>query len=366
MAEYKVVFRDENPEWQEKCPVLIEAVQVSRDVQSSAAFLQLRVGNIADKTIGSVFVEAKVVSPDGEAETVSVESLDADIAPNAEYRPSAVQLSNPEIATVKVYVTRIDDRRDFGKVISAPTPQPIAMSQDALDERRRQLVEMGLANAPLGYRHQDGNGWWMCACGALNISNQKCRMCGIKKGSLTNLENEALLEEQCAERKYLDASARLVSNNVTAVEKARTTFASLGDYKDSVDLICQCDDKIKALKKGGSKKIPPCSVEDTQELCNALYALSASSLGFESKPIRKYSNVTFKYEITGCMPGGLDDRTVSVYDSIHNESKQKQLKYGGGGSLLMSQLIDGGGHSATITITDDATGSVLLDETISF
>lgn len=551
MAEYKVVFRDENPEWQENCPVLIEAVQVSRDVQSSAAFLQLRVRNISDKTIGSVFVEAKVVSPDGGAETVSVESLDADIAPNAEYRPSAVQLSNSEIATVKAYVTRIDGCRDFGEAIPVPTPQPIAMSQDALDERKQQLAEMGFANASLGYRHQDGNGWWICSCGALNISNQKCRMCGIKKDSLANLENEALLEEQCAERKYLDASAGLVSNNVTAVEKARTTFAGLGDYKDSTDLVGQCDDKIKALKKGRSKKakisvvacivaavviavivlavtvlIPSAKVneamqkaengdydeaiamlkeydetekiadvnrmkaaafaeegrydeavrlykdlgdgdavkevqkqwadklfsdgayddalshyqeassdegvfecaskfaesgeyakainvleplaskgytgaeeavdeakygyitanynntdettckyllelkakgyKDTQELCNALYTLSASSLGFENKPIRKYNNVTFKYEITGCMPGGLDDRTVSVYDSIHNESKQKQLKYGGSGSLLMSQLIDGGAHSATITITDDATGSVLLDETISF
>lgn len=41
-------------------------------------------------------------------------------------------------------------------------------------------------------------------------------------------------------------------------------------------------------------------------------------------------------------------------------------KYGGNGSLLMSQLIDGGAHSATIRITDDSTGAVLLEETISF
>ncbi len=66
------------------------------------------------------------------------------------------------------------------------------------------------------------------------------------------------------------------------------------------------------------------------------------------------------------MPGGLDDRTVSVYDSIHNETKQKFLKYGGNGSLLMSQLIDGGACSATIRITDDSTRAVLLEETISF
>lgn len=42
-------------------------------------------------------------------------------------------------------------------------------------------------------------------------------------------------------------------------------------------------------------------------------------------------------------------------ESLHNELKQKQLKYGGSGSLLMSQLIDGGAHSAAITITDDVT-----------
>lgn len=66
------------------------------------------------------------------------------------------------------------------------------------------------------------------------------------------------------------------------------------------------------------------------------------------------------------MPGGLGDRTVSVYDSIHNETKQKFLKYGGNGSLLMSQLIDGGAYSATIRITDDSTGAVLLEGAISF
>ena len=41
-------------------------------------------------------------------------------------------------------------------------------------------------------------------------------------------------------------------------------------------------------------------------------------------------------------------------------------KYGGNGSLLMSQLIDGGAHSATIRIIDDSTGAVLLEEAISF
>lgn len=49
-------------------------------------------------------------------------------------------------------------------------------------------------------------------------------------------------------------------------------------------------------------------------------------------------------------------------ESLHNELKQKQPKYGGSGSLLMSQLIDGGAHSATIALTDDATGSVPFNE----
>ena len=70
MAEYKVIFRDEKPDWQENCPIVLEAVQASRDTQSSATFLQLKLRNISDSTIASIAIEAIVTSPDGKSETV--------------------------------------------------------------------------------------------------------------------------------------------------------------------------------------------------------------------------------------------------------------------------------------------------------
>ena len=551
MADYKVIFRDESPKWQEICPVLIEAIQVARDTQSSNAFLQFRIRNISDRTIGSVALEAKVLSPDGSVETAEISCLDADVAPNAEYRPSAYKLSCSEVTNVEAIVTRVDDVHEFAESIEIPPMKELQLSSQALEERTRQLAEFGYSGGALPYAHQNGDGWWICSCGTLNLSNAKCRMCGIRKDALSNLENEKLLEEQGAENKYLAASKDLASDSIKTIEGAKDALISLGDYKDSSDLIEQCDDKIAQLKKGRSKKtkvavlvcaaivvviaiialaitvlipsarvneamekaregnydeaiamlkeydetdkitevnrmkadaaadagsydeaiklykdlgdnesakrmqglwadglfadgsfdealnhyreasddngILKCAVKfseageyakaigiieplaskgvdgaqeavdeakyeyikanynstdettckyllelkgkgykDTQALCDSLYVLSATSRGFENKPIRKYNNVTYYYTIDGCMPGGLDDRTVSVYDSVHNESKQKSLKYGGNGSLLMSQLIDGGAHSATITITDDATGTVLLEETISF
>lgn len=551
MAEYKVIFRDEKPDWQENCPILLEAVQVSRDTQSSATYLQLKVRNISDSSIDSIAIEAIITSPDGKSETLQIESLDADIVPNAIFRPNAVRLANSEIETVSAQVTRADADRAFREAISIPDAQALTLSAQARIERNQQLSSMGYTPEKMSYLHYEGDGWWICSCGALNIMDSKCRECGIKRAQLANLENEALLEEQAAERKYLDASKALAGSSVAALEKAKKAFEELGEYKDSASLMGQCDELINSLKKGRSRKtkiaisiaiaiavvvaivvlavtvlIPSARIDeamkkaeggdydgaitmlkkygetekvaevnrmkataaaehgeyetavriykdlddgdaakqvhkqwadslfaegkyddalnhyrdasddagvfecaakfsesgdyskaisvlepllskgydgaenamneakygyitanyyntdettckyllelkgkgykDTQALCDSLYVLSATSRGFENKPVKKYNNVTFNYTIDGCMPGGLDDRTVSVYDSIHNETKQRPLKYGGNRSLLMSQLIDGGAHSATIRITDDSTGAVLLEETISF
>ena len=153
MAEYKVIFRDEKPDWQENCPILLEAVQVSRDTQSSATYLQLKVRNISDSSIGSIAIEAIITSPDGKSETLQIESLDADIAPNAIFRPNAVQLANSEIETVSAQVTRADADRAFREAISIPDAQALTLSAQARIERNQQLSSMGYTPEKMSYLH---------------------------------------------------------------------------------------------------------------------------------------------------------------------------------------------------------------------
>lgn len=519
MAEYKVIFRDEKPDWQENCPILLEAVQVSRDTNSSAAFLQLKVRNISDAAIGSIAIETIVTSPGGDSETVQSESLDADIAPNAIFRPHAVRLSNSEVKSVSAQVTRVDSMRSFHEAISVPDAQPLALSAQALAERNQRLSSMGCLPKKMRYRHHEGNGWWICSCGALNITEDRCLECGIEKTKLTDLEDEALLEEQATERRYLEASEALSGSSVPDLEKAKATFGELGQYKDSAALIGRCDELIASLREGRSRKtkvgiiavaavvavvaaivfvstvlmpksrldeamrkadsgdyeaaVSMCTelndwdavnqvqkkwadslfsegkyddalghyniasdnegvfrcaaklseagdtskainvleplvsqgyegaeaamneakyayvnsnynntdattckyllelkgkgYKDAQALCDKLYALSVSSHNFTCKPRGRYNYVLYEFTVEGTMPGGMEDRTVSVYDSASEKTTTNVLKVERGkGRHRISQLIDGGAHSATVRITDDSTGAVLLEDTISF
>lgn len=47
MSKYKIVYRDANPSWQELCPVRVLAVQVSRDTETGACFLQTKIVNVS-------------------------------------------------------------------------------------------------------------------------------------------------------------------------------------------------------------------------------------------------------------------------------------------------------------------------------
>ena len=109
--------------------------------------------------------------------------------------------------------------------------------------------------------------------------------------------------------------------------------------------------------------------KDSAELFANLYSLSATPGELKNRPIRQYNNLEYLYTVNGIMPGGLDERTLSVFCSASDDVQTVQLKYFEPGQKLacsFSERIDGGAHSATIEVVDDSTGKTLLEETVSF
>lgn len=59
MANFKVVFRSDNqgadtsPGWEPGCPLLVNAVQVSRNTDTGQCYLQLKLSNISGATVDS-------------------------------------------------------------------------------------------------------------------------------------------------------------------------------------------------------------------------------------------------------------------------------------------------------------------------
>lgn len=104
MANYKVAFRSDNqsaagaPGWEPGCPLLINAVQVSRDTDTGQCYLQLKLSNISGEMVNSYELRADVNYADGTTETVEPRPLDADIAPSKNYRPDPVALTGSEVA----------------------------------------------------------------------------------------------------------------------------------------------------------------------------------------------------------------------------------------------------------------------------
>ena len=103
MAKYKVIFRVDSRttgayalSWESGCPALFTALQISRNTETSEAFLQLKVRNLSEEAISSLSIEAKLKLSDDTVDHLSLDFLDADIPAGAEktLRPKSLPHGN--------------------------------------------------------------------------------------------------------------------------------------------------------------------------------------------------------------------------------------------------------------------------------
>ena len=179
MSKYKVAFKADRDtagsyalDWEPECPVQITAVQISRNVESSATFLQVKVRNVSSECISSIVVELEARLLTGETERTSLEYLDVDIAAAAEVTLKPRQLAHANVTACKLTVKRTNDSKEtwqstgFAKPI--PAHKELQLSRRAFEQRARAL-EVKVDDRTIKGAVQDHETWWVCACGQINV-----------------------------------------------------------------------------------------------------------------------------------------------------------------------------------------------------
>lgn len=255
MSKYKIVYRDANPSWQELCPVRVLAVQVSRDTETGACFLQTKIVNVSMKPISRIEFTVGLEGEGEETETVDFSLLDADLPAGEVLRPKAVRIKLSVITGSRAVVTRADGETSFGDPIDIDSPATLALNGVEESERDVLLSEMGADTFKCSGVHSEHDGWWQCGCGAVNLRRGTCWNCGAVREKLADLENAAFLDESRRDRVYKTSVAVLEKGNREEAEAAKENLERLAEqgYGDSGEKAREADAKIANLSKRRKK-----------------------------------------------------------------------------------------------------------------
>lgn len=255
MSKYKIVYRDANPSWQELCPVRVLAVQVSRDTETGACFLQTKIVNVSTKPISRIEFTVGLEGEGGETENVDFSLLDADLPAGEVLRPKAVRIKLSVITGSRAVVTRADGETSFGDPIDIDSPAPLALNGVEESERDVLLTEMGADTFKCSGVHSEHDGWWECGCGAVNLKRGTCWNCGAVREKLADLEDAAFLDESRRDRVYKSSVAILEKGNRKEAEAAKESLEKLAEqgYGDSGEKAREADAKIANLSKRRKK-----------------------------------------------------------------------------------------------------------------
>lgn len=271
MANYKVIFRADRTgnakavSWEPGCPVIIDAVQVSRDTDTGEAFLQVKVENATDHTIEEIAARAIIAFSSGESQTIAIRELDADVAGGASHTFKPTKLESGDVQDVSVAIvsaTSGESRWDSMQEPTAiPKAKPLQLSDKALGERKVRLGQPGNNPNVLGSAPVRGEGWWVCGCGGINVGTGVCRRCGADLPTLLSLEDERQLEQWADEREsarvqkaYVEAKTLQDKGDAASLEKAITLFDSIADYEDSCERAGICRDALSETQQAQSSR----------------------------------------------------------------------------------------------------------------
>lgn len=270
MAEsnYKVIFRADAQSnqhritWEEKCPIQLSAVQISRDTTTSATFLQVKVKNISNDPIVSIAAALTIEVPDQSDEAMPLDYLDTDIPAGAEKTLKPQRLTQANITSCNLVIRRVDFSNKTWHSTTPPKPLPqrqaLRLSPKARAQRAYAL-SLGENDEIVNGAVQDHSEWWVCACGQANIGRTTCCKCGMVKERLLDTENEQDLLVEYNERidDIYEQACDLSKDNASKKElkKASKLFTSIKDEKDSAEKAKGCDERIQSISSAQGRKI---------------------------------------------------------------------------------------------------------------
>ena len=267
-SNYKVIFRADAQSnqhritWEEKCPIQLSAVQISRDTTTSATFLQVRVKNISNDPIVSIAAALTIEVPDKSDEAMPLEYLDTDIPAGTEKTLKPQRLTQANITSCNLVIRRVDFSNKTWHSTTSPKPLPqrqaLSLSPKARAQRAYAL-SLGENDEIVNGAVQNHSGWWVCACGQANISRTTCCKCGMVKERLLDTENEQDLLAEYDDRvdDIYEQACDLSKDDASKKElkKASKLFTSIKDEKDSAEKAKGCDERIQSISSAQSRKI---------------------------------------------------------------------------------------------------------------
>lgn len=301
MSKYKVAFKADWDTagsyalgWEPECPVQITAVQISRNVESSATFLQVKVRNVSSECISSIVVELEARLLTGETERTSLEYLDVDIAAAAEVTLKPRQLAHANVTACKLAVKRVDSSTETWQSTDSAKPLParkeLQLSPKALKQRARALG--GKTSDPVAKGAiQSHKTWWVCACGQVNVKRDNCCACGSEKHMLLENEDEAKLLKDAdaySERTYREAIGLGKEGARTAdLQKAISLLESIPDWKDAESQVGQYRRKLAEEETSRHKRVRKTAIAATSALLSIVAIIAL--VVFIIVPIAQYN-----------------------------------------------------------------------------
>ena len=267
MAKYKIIFKanletegNNALTWEPGCSALVTAIQVSRNTETSATYLQIKVRNVSDAAISSIFAGLEVNLPDGSSDMVPLEYLDVDLPAGAETALKPMSLSHNDISSCVLAISRIDQAS--GKWQTSAPAQPLPeretlpyLSSRAIDQRARALNAKADDDILRG-AVQDHGDWWVCACGQINVKRDTCCDCKREKALLLANEDETQLladADAIDEQTYNEAVKLQDKGTLKALKQAAAKFDSLGQYNDAAVRSQECRSRIAKVNKRNLK-----------------------------------------------------------------------------------------------------------------
>lgn len=369
MPDYKVVFRtDETVDgdygltWEPPCPVAITAIQISRNVETSEAFLQIKIRNISDIIVNSITGTATIVFPDDSTESIDFEELDFDVAPGESKAINARSLSRADAtsatAVMKTAVSGQNTWKSGSPVIKIPRGEKLNLSTKAAKERLRRLTEAHISQSAVEGKVIDNDEWWICACGQINVSGSECCECRSSKEVLLGTESEDDLiasSDKWSESVYNQAKELGGDGaNAASLKEAIDLLGSIDVWKDSANLKTEYEKRLDSLNATTASKRRKLAIIMA---ASAVIVVAAILLAVNVLiPNSKYDKAM------GLVESGKYDDAIAAFEELHGYKdsidqiiRVQELKIEEQNSELYEeaiQRINGGDYEAGIIILE--------------
>ena len=268
MGNYKVVFRDDGSgdssllKWEPGCPAMVTVAQVARNVDTSEAYLQIKIENLSADTLNSISGIAHVDYADGSRGYVPFSELDLDLPQCEQGALKATELPRGDVESVFIKLLQIDFQQgkwhSTGEPVEAGGREPLLLSEKAMAERGHRQEELHIDSRIAGGKAQFHHGWWVCACGCINVGRVSCHRCKCHKDLLSDLQDEESLckSADIRSQNIYDRADSLVARgeSVENLKKARELFKGISGWKDAEERAGECSEKLAVLEPKSAKK----------------------------------------------------------------------------------------------------------------